>query len=128
MVLLVSHFGSALHDIFRDAVTRALDHPKGLPESSQKVKTEIRWFDLKNADGPPAAVFADLLIAAEDLKFQDMGSTARAFKDHLRVEIPRGATMNDIILGQAARHVIVHSGTVVDKKFISQIKEASRAR
>src|SRR4051794_7481005 len=53
VVLLVSHFGSALHAIFRNAVKRALTHPTEVPVQSYKVET--RWVDLKNADdGPPA--------------------------------------------------------------------------
>ena len=32
--------------------------------------------------------------------------------------------MNDIIVGHAARHVVVHSGAVVDRKMINQVKGA----
>ena len=50
-----------------------------------------------------------------------MQSISRAFKEHLNVQLKRSVDTNNIILGQAARHVIVHAGGIVDKKMLRQV-------
>jgi hypothetical protein len=69
-------------------------------------------------------MFADLLIAQHDISFQDMQSIRRAFEKHLDVRIERDAGLNDIIMGQAGRHAIVHAGGIIDNKMIRQVAGA----
>jgi hypothetical protein len=52
---------------------------------------------------------------------------SRAFREHLRIEIGRTEETNDIILGQAARHVIVHAGGV-DARMVRQVSGAHPRR
>jgi len=57
-----------------------------------------------------------------------MQSIARVFRDYLDVNIDKSEVVNDIILGQACRHVIVHSGGMVDERLIRQISGAKPRR
>ncbi len=54
-----------------------------------------------------------------------MKSIARAFKDNLGVHIEKTATVNDIVLAQACRHVIVHAGAVADDALVRQLSGAN---
>lgn len=67
------------------------------------------------------ATLADLLVAQQGISFQDMQSLRRAFKDHLGVAWARTEDTNNVILGQAARHVLVHAAGMVDEKIVRQV-------
>jgi len=75
-------------------------------------------WNLKGAAG-------ELLIAKKDLTSQDMQSTVRAFETYVGVKIPKDLRANNIILGQAARHVIVHAGALITDRMIKQVAAAS---
>jgi hypothetical protein len=57
-----------------------------------------------------------------------MQSIARAFKDYLGIEIERTQRVNDIVLAQGCRHVIVHSGGIVDDRLVRQLSSAQPRR
>jgi hypothetical protein len=126
VVLLVSYFGSSVGDVFRSSTARALDRGCDVPAASQEIK--LAWQDFGGTEGTVEEMFAELLVAQRDISFQDMQSVHRAFKEHLRIEIGRTEETNDIILGQAARHVIVHSGGVVDARMVRQVSAARPRR
>jgi len=126
VVLLVSYFGSAVHALFSEAVSDALTGGASIPAAEQEVK--LAWRELNSKEAPLASVFSELLVAQRDISFQDMQSIGRAFKDHLGVEIARDEITNDIILGQACRHVIVHAGGIVDRKMLRQLSSATPRR
>jgi hypothetical protein len=122
IVLLVSHFGSALHEMFVSAAPTRLGVTSDQDSSKDELKfsiAELREleFDLKGTIGA-------LLVAKRDIKFQDMQSTVRAFKNYLGVDIARDADMDNVILAQSARHVIVHSGGLVTATFMRRIASA----
>jgi hypothetical protein len=122
VVLLVSYFGSALHDLFsagiaRQIATRATD--KLLSEELKLTVGEI--VDLA---GDVSERVADLLVRKGDISFQDMRSTNRAFEKFCGHLPDKDQDCNNIILGQACRHVIVHSGAIVGKKCLAQVKAA----
>jgi hypothetical protein len=54
-----------------------------------------------------------------------MQSVARAFKNHLQIELKRSTDTDNIVFGQASRHVIAHAGGIVDDKMARQISGAS---
>ena len=122
VVLLVSHFGSAVHDVFRQAVQQALREGRSVPAATEELK--VSWDSIAKTDAAPEGLFAELLVAQNDISFQDMQSIARAFKKHLRVSIERDNDTNNIILGQAARHAIVHSGSRIDERMLRQVTDA----
>lgn len=125
VVLLVSYFGSGLHQLFRVSAAEALRRRAELPVRDAKLT--VSWRSLEAEETDREALFADLLLAKEDISFQDMGSTTRAFADHLSVNVQRGAVTDNIILGQAARHAIVHAGARVDQRMVNQLRNV-RAR
>lgn len=122
VVLLVSYFGAATHTLFRQAVATALATGVMVPAATEELK--VSWRAVAQAEGDREAMFADLLIAQHDISFQDMQSIRRAFEKHLGVVLERSSGLNDIIMGQAGRHVIVHAGGVIDNKLIRQIAGA----
>ncbi len=119
VVLLVSHFASALGDLFRQAVTERL----GSEDPGKLLDEEFRLSvaDLKERDWTLLGAIPDLLIAKHDYTFQDMGATVRAFSTYTVLEPRRGETMNNIIAAQACRHAIVHAGGRVTEKTVRQL-------
>lgn len=123
VVLLVSHFASALGDVFREAVAAHLasQHPGKLMDEEFKLTVS----ELKERDWSLRGAVPDLLIAKYDFTFQDMGATARAFQTYTNLTTPRGECMHNIIAAQACRHVIVHAGGRVSEKTIRQVAKAT---
>jgi hypothetical protein len=119
VVLLISYFTSAIHTLFRQGIVLALSKDVNVPVLSKELK--FSWRTMAHDEGEREGVFADLLIAQQNISFQDMQSISRAFKEYLNVQLKRSIHMKNIILGQAARHVIVHAGSIIDKKMIRQV-------
>jgi hypothetical protein len=126
LVLLVSYFASSVHDLFRNSIDRALvleTEPKWVNEMlSQKLTFTPR--DIKDNDFNLRDVLPEFLIQSADISFQDMQSIKKAFEKYLGLNIERDQVVNNIILGQACRHVIVHSGGVADEKLTRQLRDA----
>ncbi|HZC81380.1 MAG TPA: hypothetical protein VE222_06610, partial [Nitrospiraceae bacterium] len=68
--------------------------------------------------------FVETFVRKTDISFQDMQSIARAFRDYVGFEPTRNENVNDIVLGHACRHVIVHAGAVFDRKALGQVRSA----
>lgn len=122
VVLLVSYFGSAVEDIFCYAITASL---RG--NSSQLLKKEELKLTVAellevaaNSDGAVASLF----IEKKDLSFQDMQAVQRAFRDYVGVNIEKDIIVNNMILAQACRHVIVHAGGEITAKLLRQVSGA----
>lgn len=123
LVLLVSYFGSALSDLFRDGVSAVMSSGRDSPLLREQVK--VSFLELREANFDLRTRAPDMLVNAKDISFQDMKSVARAFKENLGIEIEKTATVNDIIAAQACRHVIVHAGSIVDDALIRQLSGAN---
>jgi hypothetical protein len=123
VVLLVSHFASALHDLFRHFFQFHITEGRAEAAMGEEIKVsfrrllEINWDVRSNA--------ADLFLTAQDISFQDMQSVSRSFKKWLGYSVTRDKRANNIILGQAARHAIVHAGAYADDRFMSQVRGAA---
>lgn len=124
VVLLVSYFDSAVHTLFEQGIAAALASGARLPIVNEKLKISWRGVSQLILEGSSETRFAELLIAHHDISFQDMKSVVRAFHDHLKIDIERTSETNDIILGQAARHAIVHAGGIVDEQMVNQVSGA----
>jgi hypothetical protein len=122
LVLLVSYFGSAVHDVFRAGVSAALISERDTPLLKEQLK--ISFAELREANFDLRERAPDLLVNAKNISFQDMKSIARAFKENLGIEIERNPTINEIILAQACRHVIVHTGSFADDALVRQLSGA----
>jgi len=126
LVLIVSYFASSVHDLLRRGIHLALDAQPESPVLREEFRLTLR--DLKDVDFAVREVAPDFLIQSKDISFQDMQSIARAFKNYLEIEIIRDHVVNDIILGQACRHVIVHAGGIIGDQAVRQVASASPRR
>ena len=127
IVLLVSHFASALGELFRYAVTEETtsENPR---EALLKEEFKLTVGDLKEREWNLTGSVADLLIAKYDFTFQDMGATVRAFKNYTMLLPEQGERMNNIIAAQACRNSIVHAGGRVSDKTVRQIMKIQPRR
>lgn len=120
LVLLVSHFASTVRDLFESAIDEAVKTQKF--EKINRATIEVTLADLqKDAE---ARSSGEILAIQNDISFQDMQSIARAFQDYFDFVITRDTNVNNIILAQACRHAIVHSGARVDKRLQAQVSGA----
>lgn len=123
VVLLVSYFGSAVEDIFKAGIDAMLEQEADNDILREDIKLNFR--EIKDANWHLREIAADLLVVKKDLSFQDMQAISRAFKTYLGVSIDKDKCINNIILAQACRHVIVHAGGAVNDRLIRQIANAS---
>ena len=122
VVLLVSYFGSTISDVFRYCVIKVITdrQPKKLLEEDLRVSIK----DICDVMSSFPDDLGDLFISKKDISFQDMKSISRTFKEYIEVKINKDNNVNNIILGQACRHSIVHAGARIDKKLINQVSGA----
>ncbi len=120
VVLLVSYFGSAIEDLFQEALQNKIDNKKLGKLGKEEIKLTVdQLVSGKNV--------VELFISKVDISFQDMQSIARAFKQYICIdEIPRDKVVNNIILSQACRNCIVHDGSTANNKTIEQLKSANQ--
>jgi hypothetical protein len=123
VVLLVSHFSSALGDLFRAGVASRLYSGTEGPLLAEEIK--ITFAEMRERDWNLKSAAADLLIAKHDFTFQDMGSTVRAFDKFVGVKLERDVIMNNIIATQACRHVIAHASGRVTERTLKQVSAAT---
>jgi len=123
IVLLVSHFATALEDIFKHCLRSALDAETPDPVASERI--EISLAELKELDWDLSERVADLVAAKDDISFQDMRSVNRTFIKYFDYNHPRDETTNNIVFAQASRHIIVHGGGRITDRFGKQIRSAS---
>lgn len=122
VVLLVSLFSSAIGDLFRESI-KAL----ALSGASQKLNDEELKLTIAELVDPDFGIsdrIGRLLEEKKDISFQDMRSISRAFSEYFSVEIPKDTDVNNIIMAQAGRHVIVHEGAGINERLRKQVKGA----
>lgn len=122
VVLLVSHFASALGDIFRTSIASQIERDDPGEILNEEIKLTFR--DMREKGWNLKDAVPELLIEKKDIKFQDMQSVVRAFKDYAGITLDRDDVTNDIIVGQAARHVIVHDGGRINERMVRQVSGA----
>lgn len=121
-VLLVSHFGAALGDLFRFGVALRLAGGGDTKLNQEELKLTVQQIADLRSD--PLFELGDLIMQAKDLSFQDMQSTCRAFRDWIGIDLPRSEHMDNVIIGQAARHAIVHTGGRINEKLLGRARKA----
>lgn len=122
LVLMVSHFASALAELYRRNIVEALR--KEVVKGGSKEEIKIPLTRLVGLESANEEVLGTLIRDSQSISFQDMQSTRKAFEAGFGCVVARDADMDNIIVGQACRHVIVHSGAIVDDKFLRQTREA----
>jgi len=123
VVLLVSYFTSAIEDLFESNLTHKIKSHKLDELGKEEIKVSIN--ELEQLDFNLSEDIGRIIIDKKRISFQDMQSIAREFKDHFGFELSKDKHVNNIILGQACRHSIVHSGGIAKQKTIRQISKAS---
>jgi len=122
VVLLVSYFGAAIADLFRAASKIAIEvhKDKRVLNTELKIKVdELLVYGTSLGD-----TIGDMLIAKNNISFQDMKSIKREFEKYFGIKIDKDQTVNNIILGQACRHSIAHEAGIVNTRVLNQIKSA----
>lgn len=121
VVLQVSYFSSAMADLVRAFVPILVATGKPRTLLEEELKLSVADLQVIHRDLP------DVLMRKNGYSFQDMKSTNTALSRLLGVKPPDRSdpAVNNIIVGQACRHAIVHSGANVDQRLLHQIREAS---
>ena len=109
--------------MFRYGISARLENEDTGALFDEEIKFTL--LELKERDWNLRGVAPDLLIAKKDLTFQDMGAAHRAFQTYLGVNVDRNRRVNNIILAQACRHVIVHAGGQITDRTMRQLASAS---
>jgi len=122
VVLLVSYFSSAVGDVFRGGIRLGVAETVSMKLDSEEIKISIA--ELRDLQSDFQSRAANLFMQKRDISFQDMQSIIRSFKSFFGVEMNRDSETNDIIMGQASRHSIVHAGGIADGKMMNQIRDA----
>lgn len=122
VVLLVSYFASAIEGLFEFSLTDKIkNHPLG---KLGREEIKISLSDLEQLDFNLSEDVGRIIVATKQISFQDMKSIARVFNEFFGFEPSKDQYVNNIILGQACRHSIVHSGGIVKQKIAKQISMA----
>lgn len=122
VVLLVSLFASAVGDLYRSAIRVLAQSGKNSALNNEELKFTVGEIMAEESD--LADRIGRLVEEKKDISFQDMKSIARAFGDYFDAKIEKDATVNNLILAQAGRHLIVHDGAIINDRFNKQIRNA----
>ena len=122
VVLLASYFSSGMADLFCAAVPKMLAAAPPEKLLSHELRLKVR--EAQEMSYELQDNIAELIINTADISFQDTKSIARAFGDYLGITIGKNEDVNDVIVGLACRHIIVHSGGVIDQRCLVQLKSA----
>lgn len=120
IVLQVSYFASALHDLFRYFFQRRIETGEANPILQEVIK--ISFGQLQEVGWDVRGNAADIFLGSRDISFQDMKSVKRSFKKWLGFGRDRDIVTDRIIVAQAARHCIVHAGGVANERTAGQIR------
>jgi len=123
LVLLVSYFASAARALFIQAVVSAID--SGAHDELLDAEVRLTPRDIREGAGTISEILAEAIANAKEMSFQDMQSVDRAFRRYFGVAPDKGQMVNDIIVGQACRHAIVHAGAQVGRRLVVQVRTAT---
>ena len=122
LVLTVSHFASAIHDLFKCCINHAFKN--NLSDHLDKEELKFSVKELANIGSNLEDQIGEIITQKNSISFQDMKSIKRSFKSYFNYHIEKTEHVNNIIYGQACRHAIVHNGAKVDSSLLNQLKAA----
>ncbi len=122
LVLLVSHFASALSDVFVSSLTYGFQKKKLGHLKKEEMKLTFGELE-KIIEVARKEILAEVFSSKKEISFQDMQSVYKAFKNYLHLTITKDVNVNNIIVSQACRHSIVHDGAIVNSKTLKQVEE-----
>jgi hypothetical protein len=123
VVLLLGGLESYLNDVVRGA---ANNNPETFSFKNEKEKISFSH-NLLRADFTLGDVVLEHILS-KGFSFQDLRSTLEVFENYVGINIELDDNERDsLILLASLRHVIVHNRSIVDDKFLHQIRETSYA-
>ena len=122
VVLIVSVFASAVAELYRSAIHYLATEGSNAKLNDEEIKFTIA--EIINADANLSERIGNLMEEKKDISFQDMKSIGRAFSEYFEVKIEKNQCVNNIIMAQAGRHVIVHDGANINARLRNQIANA----
>ena len=122
LVLTVSHFASAVRDLFVFGLAEAAQTPEGIG-ADESIKIRVDHLLDESVDRP--LLVSEAIADGGEYSWQDLQSIHRAYTKYFRSAPIKDSVANDVIVAQAVRHVIVHTGGRVDRRLMAQIRNAS---
>lgn len=119
LVLLVAYFSDVLKLLFVFRLQQKIDNWDRIFESD---KLKLNFEELKKYNFNLKKNIGQVITDSLKISFQDMQSTCRCFKEYLDYEIKPSRKQSNIIVAQAARHVIVHADWKINKDFLNQVR------
>jgi len=119
VVLLVSYFSTALEESFKHLLLESIKSDS-IDLFSKEIVT-ITLGQLHKTEFDLSEDIAEIVSSKDDVSFQDMKSVNRVFKKYIGYNHDRNSDLDNIIYGQAARHIIVHDSGNMNKRFQRQI-------
>lgn len=123
VVLLASYFASGVSQLFRVAIAAALE--TNLSDHLKNLQLKLSVAELAELAPDLRERLPDIIAESPGISFQDTKSITRTFLEFFGFEIPRDKCTNEITASLAFRHVLVHSGGIVDRQCIRQIENAT---
>lgn len=124
VVLLVSHFGSAVREFLVGSIAEAIRARAMFPDLAYE-QVSVRVDEITDPEADVSWEVAELLASKKNTSFQDMQSIARAFETYLGYKSKKDADTNNIIVAHACRHAFVHFGGRASDKTLAQIRDTS---
>ena len=115
LVLLVSHFTLTIEKIFSTVLKFQYSNDK-LPKSA-KNQIQLTLDEIDEVNQNPN-LLKKLLVAKKKLTFQNIGNVIKSFENYLGIKIDKDQKLDDIKFAFECRHLIVHSVSKADEKFI----------
>lgn len=115
LVLLVSHFTLTVEKIF----TTVLKHQYSNNLLTKNAKNQIQLtLDEMDEVNENPSLLKKLLVTKKKLTFQNFSNVLKSFENFLGIKIENDQKLDDIKFAFESRHLIVHSLSVVDEKFL----------
>ena len=131
IVLLVSLFASAVSDLLKEGVNQlALSAKekhtqKAYIDSLKKTELKLTINEIIELGDRLHTKVGDIVVSKQDISFQDMKSINRTFRNFFGFNMNQNEVVNNIIMAQAARHVIVHDSSNVNDRIKKQVLKAT---
>jgi len=120
VVLIIGSFEVFMSDIFRNIAENDPDYFRWKDEN-EKISIDPSVFSVGFTLGD--AILAHL--KNKKYSFQDLKSILKAVDNYVGVKLTLEESdpiRQQIVLGTAIRHIVVHNRSIIDKQFLSQVK------
>jgi hypothetical protein len=124
VVLLVSYFASAIHDIFCLSLSEKIKRGDKIEKLEGKEALRLPASKMAELYAGDFSEIGELLAEQKQISFQDMKSICDALRDYIGYEHPEDKDIHNIILAHACRHTLVHAGGIVSEKTANQLERA----